>query len=114
AAHIASSREMIERSCELLRLGDNIEAERRGGTTGGTTMERWYRFLARDLKPLYGYGTLNQAFEFAKGLNCARDIIYSTRMLTDDEAQELGLADNTEAFPLKVALAEGGVGHAPA
>jgi hypothetical protein len=70
-------------------------------------MERWYRFLARDLKPLYGYGTLDQAFDFAQRLNNSGDIIYSTRMLTDEEAQEL-VVGNTDAFSLTLALAEEG------
>jgi hypothetical protein len=68
-------------------------------------MERSYSFLARGLEPLYGYGTLGQAFEFAGGLNRTRDIIYATRMLTSEEAQGLRLEDNTAAFPLTLALA---------
>jgi hypothetical protein len=70
-----------------------------------TTIERWYRFLARGSKPLYGYGTLEQAFQFAQRLNCMCDIIYSTRMITDEEAQEL-VVGNTDAFSLTLALAE--------
>jgi hypothetical protein len=66
-------------------------------------MERWYSFFARGLEPLYGYGTLGQAFEFAGRLNRARDIIYATRMLTDEEAQ--GLRLEAAAFPLTLALA---------
>jgi hypothetical protein len=34
-----------------------------------------------------------------------RDIIYSTRMLTDEEAQDLAVG-NTDAFSLTLALAE--------
>ena len=52
-------------------------------------MERWYGFLAKGLKPLYGYGRLDQAFEFAQRLSRARGMIYLTKMLTDEEAQEL-------------------------
>jgi hypothetical protein len=63
-------------------------------------MEHWYRFLARGLQPIYGHGTLSQAFQFAGRLNRARDvIIYSTKMLTDEETQELGL-EGVEAFSL--------------
>jgi len=58
---------MTGRSYELLGRGDNIEAGRRGGMRA--TMERWYRFLAKGLKPLYGYGGLDQAFEFAQPLH---------------------------------------------
>jgi hypothetical protein len=70
-------------------------------------MEHWYRFLARGLKPLYGHGTLAQALQFAQRLNHTPDIVYSTRMLTDEEAQKLGLEDNTDALSLTLALAEG-------
>jgi len=69
-------------------------------------MERWYCFLAKGLKPLYGYGRLDQAFEFAQRLNRARGIIHSAKILTDEEAQELRLGDNTEAFWLTLALVE--------
>jgi hypothetical protein len=71
-------------------------------------MEHWYRFLARGLKPLYGHGTLGQAFQFAERLNRPRDIIYSTTMLTEQEAQELGLEGSPEAFSLSEALAQEG------
>jgi len=69
-------------------------------------MERWYGFLAKGLKPLYGYGRLDQAFEFAQRLSRARGIIYLTKMLTDEEAQELRHGDHTEAFSLTLALVE--------
>jgi hypothetical protein len=69
-------------------------------------MERWYRFSASGLKPLYGCGTLGQAFQFAGRLNRTRDIMYSTRMLTDEEARELRLEDSSKAFSLAAALAE--------
>jgi hypothetical protein len=67
--------------------------------------------LADNAKPLYGYGTLAQAFDFAEQLNRTRDIIHSTRMLTSEEAQELRLEDNTEAFSLTRALTEGYARH---
>jgi hypothetical protein len=53
------------------------------------------------------HGTLGQAFQFAGRLNRARDVIYSTTMVADEEAQELGL-DGTEAFSLTHALAKEG------
>jgi hypothetical protein len=46
-------------------------------------MEHWYRFLAHGSQPIYGHGTLGQAFQFAGRLNRARDVIYSTTMVTD-------------------------------
>jgi hypothetical protein len=70
-------------------------------------MEHWYSFLARGLQPIYGHGTLEQAFQFAERLNRARDVIYSTKMLTDEEGKELRLED-AEAFSLTRALAKEG------
>jgi hypothetical protein len=70
-------------------------------------VEHWYRFLARGLQPIYGHGTLGQAFQFAGRLNRARDVVYSTTMVADEEAQELGLED-TEASSLTQALAKEG------
>jgi hypothetical protein len=46
-----------------------------------------------------------QAFDFAQRLNRTASITYSTKQLTDEEAQELSLDDNTEAFSLTLALA---------
>jgi hypothetical protein len=69
-------------------------------------MERWYRFSAAGSKPLYGFGTLEQAFNFASRLNRTSDrISYSTRALTNAEARELRLEDNAEALSLTLALA---------
>jgi hypothetical protein len=42
-------------------------------------VDGWYRFLAPGSQPLYGYGTLGQAFRFAGRLNRIRNINYSTR-----------------------------------
>ena len=69
-------------------------------------MDGWYRFLASGSQPLYGYGTLGQAFRFAGRLNRIRNITYSTRALTDEEARELRLEDSSKAFSLTAALAE--------
>jgi hypothetical protein len=69
-------------------------------------MERWYRFSAGGSGPLYGFGTLGQAFDFANRLNRTRERIYSTAALTNAEAQELRLEDNAEALSLTFALAE--------
>jgi hypothetical protein len=70
-------------------------------------MNNWYRFLAGGAKPLYGCGTLGQAFQFAGRLSRTRDIMYSTSILTDAEAQELRLEDDADAFSLTLALASG-------
>ena len=72
---------------------------------GGLAVDGWYRFLAPGSQPLYGYGTLGQAFRFAGRLNRTRNITYSTRALTDEEARELQLEEKTEAFSLTRALA---------
>jgi len=69
-------------------------------------MECWYRFSALGSKPLYGFGTLEQAFKFGDRLNRQGKVIYSTKAVADAEAKELRLEDNTEAFQLTVALAE--------
>jgi hypothetical protein len=69
-------------------------------------MNRWYRFLAPGSLPIYGYGTLEQAFQFADRLIRTSNIIYSTRALTAEEARGLQLEGNTEAFCLTRALAK--------
>ncbi len=69
-------------------------------------MERWYRFSTAGSKPLYGFGTLEQAFNFAGRLNRTPERIYSTAALTDAETQELWLEDSGEALSLTLALAE--------
>jgi hypothetical protein len=69
-------------------------------------MKRWYRFSDAGSKPLYGFGTLEQAFNFASRLNRTPEMSYSTRALTNAEAQELRLEDNAEALSHTVALAE--------
>jgi hypothetical protein len=72
-------------------------------------MESWYRFLAPDSKPLYGYGTLAQALRYAGLLDHAArasNVIHATRTLTDEEARDLGLEDNADAFSLTSALTE--------
>jgi hypothetical protein len=70
-------------------------------------MEHCHRFLARGLRPIYGHGTLGQAFQFAGRLNQAGDVIDSMTMVTDEEARDLGL-EGTEAFSLTRALAKEG------
>ena len=65
-------------------------------------MDGWYRFLAPGSQPLYGYGTLGQAFRFAGRLNRIPNVTYSTRA---QEARELQLEEKTEAFSLTRALA---------
>jgi hypothetical protein len=57
-------------------------------------------------KPLYGFGTLEQAFKFAGRLNRTSERIYSTAALTNAEEEELRLEDNAEALSLMLALAE--------
>jgi hypothetical protein len=69
-------------------------------------MEHWYRFSIGDRKPLYGHGTLDQALEYANRMKRTHDTICTTSALSDEEAQELRLDDNTEAFSLTQALAD--------
>ena len=61
--------------------------------------------LSRGSEPLYRHGTLERAFQFANPLNRTPDIIYSTRMLTKEEAQELGPEAAAGALSLTLALA---------
>jgi hypothetical protein len=68
-------------------------------------VDGWYRFLAPGSQPLYGYGTLGQAFRFAGRLNRIHNLAYSTKALTAEEARELQLEEKTEAFSLTRALA---------
>jgi hypothetical protein len=63
--------------------------------------------LSRRQEALYGHGTLDQALEYANGVKRRHDTICRTSALTDEEAQELRLENNTEAFSLPQALAEG-------
>jgi hypothetical protein len=67
-------------------------------------VESWYRFLAPGSQPLYGYGTLAEAFRFADCLNRTRNSTCSTRALTADEARELHLEEKAEALSLTRAL----------
>jgi hypothetical protein len=69
-------------------------------------MERWYRFSVGDRKPLYGRGTMDQALEYADRVKHRHNSICTTSALLDEEAQKLGLEDNTEAFALTQALAD--------
>jgi hypothetical protein len=84
---------------------------------GGTVESKWapgdptwsVGIISRPLapSPLYGFGTLKQAFNFVSRLNRTPErIICSTAALTDAEAQELRLEDNAEALSLTLALAE--------
>jgi hypothetical protein len=69
-------------------------------------MERWHHFSASGSKPLYGFGALEQAFNFASLLNRTPEKIYSAAALTNAEVQELRLEDNAEALSLTLALPE--------
>jgi hypothetical protein len=70
-------------------------------------MEHWYRFSVGQRKPLYGHGTMDQALEYADRVKRRHNAICTTSALSDEEAQQLLLEDNTEAFSLTQALAEG-------
>jgi hypothetical protein len=69
-------------------------------------VDGWYRFLAPGSQPLFGYGTLGQAFQFAGRLNRIRNITCSTTAITAEEARELQLEEKAEAFSLTRALAD--------
>jgi hypothetical protein len=63
--------------------------------------ETWYAFRAFNSQNIYAYGTEQQAERYADKLNKNRDInVYGAYRLTDDEAAEMELEGNTEAFNL--------------
>lgn len=63
--------------------------------------EAWYAFRAYNTQNVYAFGTEKQAERYADKLNENRDInVYGAYRLTDEEAAELKLEDNTEAFSL--------------
>lgn len=68
--------------------------------------EKWFAFRAYNSQALYGFGTDEEAKAYgALVLNADREInVYGAYPLTDEEAAELRLTDNTEAFNLDEAL----------
>jgi hypothetical protein len=68
--------------------------------------EAWYRISTYNTQALYGFGTEAEAEKYVDILNEGRDMnIYSAERLTSEEAAELRLEDNTEAFNLDDELA---------
>jgi hypothetical protein len=72
---------------------------------GGLAVDGWYRFLAPGSQPLYGYGTLGQAFRFAGRLNRIRNITLLEQGAIGRGGTRLELEEKTEAFSLTRALA---------
>jgi hypothetical protein len=70
-------------------------------------MERWYEFRAYNTQVQYGYGTSSEADDYCDHLNKNREINhYAAYAIPDEQAIEMGLEQNTEAFSLADALAE--------
>lgn len=64
--------------------------------------QQWFEFRAYNTQALYGFGTEAEADRYADALNEGREInVYAPYPLTEAEAIELCLDDNTEAFILE-------------
>jgi hypothetical protein len=68
---------------------------------------QWFAFRAYNTQALYGFGTEAEAERFASHLNETRAInVYAPYPLSDAEAVELRVEDNSEAFNIDDALRE--------
>lgn len=68
---------------------------------------RWFAFRAWNSQEIYGYGTPDEADRYTDHLNAGREInLYAAEPVSDEDAEELELEDNTEAFDLADALRE--------
>jgi hypothetical protein len=69
-------------------------------------MNQWYSFAAHNTTAQYGYGSASEADRYADYLNRDRDInCFHAVPLTDEDAVELRLGENTEAVNLDDELA---------
>ena len=65
-------------------------------------MEQWFAFRALNSQTLYGFGTDQQADKFTDHLNQRRETdVYSACPLTTDEAIELRVDEQDNAFNLE-------------
>ncbi len=71
-------------------------------------METWFAFKAYNAQTVFGFGTSDEAERYAdEVLNKGKEInLYAAYALSDAQADEKGLADNSEAFNISDALAE--------
>jgi hypothetical protein len=61
--------------------------------------EAWHVFRIDNAQVLYGYGTKEDAYKYADILNKDKaDNLYATYALGNEEARELGLEYNKDAF----------------
>lgn len=70
-----------------------------------TNTTQWFAFQAYNSQTTYGYGTADEADKYAAHLNANREInVYAAHPVTTEEAVDLRLEDNTEAFVIADAL----------
>jgi len=64
-------------------------------------MEKWFEIGGWNIQAQYAYGTETEAQHYADVCNESKNINFvSPKELSDAEAAELGLENNTEAFNL--------------
>ena len=64
-----------------------------------TARPAWFAFRAPNAQTLYGYGTADEAAHFADLLIASREVdLYAAHRVNHQEATELRLEENTEAF----------------
>lgn len=69
-------------------------------------MEHWYEFRAYNTQVLYGYGTADEADQYTDILNAGREINhYAAYKIPPEQAAEIDLETNTEAFNIGEELA---------
>ncbi len=70
-----------------------------------TNTTQWFAFRAYNSQTIYGFGSDDEASQYADHLNANREVnLYAPYSLSEAEATELKLEDNTEAFNLDDAL----------
>ena len=71
-----------------------------------TDTQHWFAFRAYNSQAIYGYGTHDEAWAYREILNTNRTVnMFDWVELSDNEATELKLEENTEAFNLDDELA---------
>ncbi|PWC98058.1 hypothetical protein [Azospirillum sp. TSO5] len=64
--------------------------------------EQWFEFRAYNSQTLYGFGTVAEADQYADAMNAGKEInLYDFKPLTAQQAAELNLESNSEAFSLE-------------
>jgi hypothetical protein len=73
------------------------------GNTEMNAQYSWYEFRAYNAQRLYGYGTQEEAYQYADRLNREREVCHFVPyQLSEEQATKLGPAD--DAFNLEDAL----------